>query len=181
MGRFFTRERFGRPQVLASCLLLAFLAQCLWLVEKGVRHESVNPAEIYRLERGNALWKGLGAGSSGDARGGARPGRRLRRRNGSGPPPGLRRRRLRCPPFAVVVSDCGGPVAAAAGGAPAGKHSRPALVGGRPLPVFWTAPRRFAVVRGTAPLRQCRRIHSLGALLFLARNCPILRAVVCRA
>lgn len=69
MGRFFTSERFGRPQVLASCLLLAFLAQCLWLVEKGVRHESVNPAEIYRLERGSGLWKSLGAGSSGDARG----------------------------------------------------------------------------------------------------------------
>jgi hypothetical protein len=67
MGRFFTSERFGRPQVLASCLLLAFLAQCLWLVEKGVRHETVNPAEIYRLERGSALWKSLGAGSSGDA------------------------------------------------------------------------------------------------------------------
>ena len=68
MGRFFTRERFGQPQLLASCLLLAFLAQCLWLVEKGVRHESVNPAEIYRLERGSALWKSLGTGSSADAR-----------------------------------------------------------------------------------------------------------------
>ncbi len=64
MGRFFTRERFGRPQVLASCLLLAFLAQCLWLVEKGVRHETVNPAEIYRLERGIALWKSKGAPSA---------------------------------------------------------------------------------------------------------------------
>jgi hypothetical protein len=68
MGRFFTRERFGRPQVLASCLLLAFLAQCLWLVEKGVRHESVNPAEIYRLDRGTALWNSLGSGPSADTR-----------------------------------------------------------------------------------------------------------------
>ena len=66
MGRFFTRERFGQPQVLAACLLLAFLAQCLWLVEKGVRHGTVNPVEIYRLERGSALWKSLGAGSSTD-------------------------------------------------------------------------------------------------------------------
>ena len=33
MARFFTSERFGRPQVLAACLLLVFLAQCLWLVE----------------------------------------------------------------------------------------------------------------------------------------------------
>lgn len=68
MGRFFTSERFGRPQVLASCLLLAFLAQCLWLVEKGVRHESVNPAEIYRLDRGTALWNSLGSGPSADTR-----------------------------------------------------------------------------------------------------------------
>jgi hypothetical protein len=32
MTRFFTRERFGRPQFLAGLLLLAFLAQALWLV-----------------------------------------------------------------------------------------------------------------------------------------------------
>src|SRR6185312_13258090 len=69
MGRFFTSERFGRPQVLAACLLLVFLAQCLWLVEKGVRHEAVNPAEIYRLERGTALWNRLGSGPSADANG----------------------------------------------------------------------------------------------------------------
>lgn len=32
MTRFFTRERFGRPQFLAGVLLLAFLAQAAWLV-----------------------------------------------------------------------------------------------------------------------------------------------------
>jgi hypothetical protein len=32
MTRFFTRERFGRPQFLAGLLLLAFLAQAVWLV-----------------------------------------------------------------------------------------------------------------------------------------------------
>jgi hypothetical protein len=32
MIRFFTRERFGRPQFLAGTLLLAFLAQAAWLV-----------------------------------------------------------------------------------------------------------------------------------------------------
>jgi hypothetical protein len=57
MGRFLTRERFGRPQVLAALLLLTFLAQCLWLVERGWRGGSVDPEEIYRLERGTALWK----------------------------------------------------------------------------------------------------------------------------
>jgi len=32
MTRFFTRERFGRPQFLAGALLLAFLAQAVWLI-----------------------------------------------------------------------------------------------------------------------------------------------------
>jgi len=60
MGGFLTRERFGRPQVLAALLLLAFLAQCLWLVERGWRGGSIDPEEIYRLERGTALWKHRG-------------------------------------------------------------------------------------------------------------------------
>ena len=60
MGGFFTRERFGRPQILAALLLLAFLVQCLWLVERGWRNCSIDPEEIYRLERGIALWKHQG-------------------------------------------------------------------------------------------------------------------------
>jgi len=56
MVRFFSRERFGRPQVLAACLLLVFLAQCLWLVGKGGRPGTIDLAEIERLERGTALW-----------------------------------------------------------------------------------------------------------------------------
>jgi hypothetical protein len=62
MVRFFTRERFGRPQVLAGCLLLMFLAQCLWLVGKGARPGTIDLSEIYRLERGAALWQGGGPG-----------------------------------------------------------------------------------------------------------------------
>jgi hypothetical protein len=57
MLRFFNRERFGRPQGLAACLLLVFLAQCLWLVEKGGHRGTVELAEIYRLQRGTAYWK----------------------------------------------------------------------------------------------------------------------------
>ena len=60
MIRFFTRERFGRPQVLAACLLLVFLAQCLWLVGRAARPGTVDLAEIYRLERGIALWNNRG-------------------------------------------------------------------------------------------------------------------------
>jgi hypothetical protein len=56
MVRFFSRERFGRPQVLAACLLLAFLAQCLWLVGKGGRSGTLDLAEIDRIERGTGLW-----------------------------------------------------------------------------------------------------------------------------
>src|SRR5271155_2158534 len=37
MSRFFTRERFGRPQFLAGALLLAFLAQGIWLVYSELR------------------------------------------------------------------------------------------------------------------------------------------------
>ena len=40
MSRFFTRERFGRPQFLAGALLLAFAAQAAWLV-----HCELQPAE----------------------------------------------------------------------------------------------------------------------------------------
>src|SRR6266481_6614240 len=65
MGRFFTRERFGRPQVLAALLLLAFLAQCLWLVERGWRSRAIDPEEIYRLERGTSLWEHRGVGVTG--------------------------------------------------------------------------------------------------------------------
>jgi hypothetical protein len=56
MGRFFTRERFGRPQFLAGLLLLAFLAQCAWLVRSGSRRRQASMDEIYRLEQGLQLW-----------------------------------------------------------------------------------------------------------------------------
>src|ERR1700720_767283 len=70
MGRFFNRERFGRPQVLAAFLLLVFLAQCLWLVGKGARPGTVD-LEVYRLERGTALWKSRGSALAAEAGGAA--------------------------------------------------------------------------------------------------------------
>jgi hypothetical protein len=46
MTRFFTRERFGRPQFLAGVLLLIFLAQALWLVYSELQApESAGPFE----------------------------------------------------------------------------------------------------------------------------------------
>src|SRR5437899_8972761 len=57
MGRFFARERFGRPQVLAGTLLLIFLAQCALLVN---RSRSVMPEahEIFRIHEGLGQWRG---------------------------------------------------------------------------------------------------------------------------
>ena len=57
MGRFFNRERFGTPQILAAFLLLAFLAECFWLIA----HQSsstVPPDELARIEAGLAQWRG---------------------------------------------------------------------------------------------------------------------------
>jgi hypothetical protein len=36
MSKFFNRQRFGRPQWLAGLLLMAFLAQAVWLVESEI-------------------------------------------------------------------------------------------------------------------------------------------------
>jgi hypothetical protein len=59
MGTLFTRERFGRPQILAGCLLLAFLGQCAWLIA----HEQpglVSSRELARVQEGWAQWHGQG-------------------------------------------------------------------------------------------------------------------------
>jgi hypothetical protein len=58
MGSFFTRERFGRPQVLAGFLLLAFLAQCAWLLVEGTQPLDVDSDEIFRVQEGLLQWRG---------------------------------------------------------------------------------------------------------------------------
>jgi hypothetical protein len=57
MGRFFTRERFGKPQFWAALLLLVFLAQCLWLVDRSLRWPP-DPGEMFRIRAGLAQWRG---------------------------------------------------------------------------------------------------------------------------
>ncbi len=57
MGRFFTRERFGRPQVVAGTLLLIFLAQCAWLVNRS-RLVKPEAHEIFRIHEGLGQWRG---------------------------------------------------------------------------------------------------------------------------
>jgi hypothetical protein len=46
MTRFFTRERFGRPQFLAGSLLVAFLMQSLWLVHFDLRTLASRESEV---------------------------------------------------------------------------------------------------------------------------------------
>jgi hypothetical protein len=57
MPQFFTRERFGRPQFLAGLLLLAFLAQAIWLVRRELR-ASDGPGELEQV-RIAAGWRQL--------------------------------------------------------------------------------------------------------------------------
>jgi hypothetical protein len=59
MGSFFTRERFGRPQVFAGLLLLVFLAECLWLVAHQPA-SAISDDEFARVQEGVEQWKGHG-------------------------------------------------------------------------------------------------------------------------
>jgi hypothetical protein len=56
MGRFFTRERFGRPQFLAGLLLLAFLAQCFWLISRDLMARGAKSGEVFRVNEGLRRW-----------------------------------------------------------------------------------------------------------------------------
>jgi len=76
MRPYFTRERFGRPQFLAGLLLLAFLAQALWLVHAELSTAN-NPEamEAIRIGEGWKQWhgEGLAAAPFLDAEGKAAP------------------------------------------------------------------------------------------------------------
>ena len=55
MTGFFTRQRFGRPQFLAGGLLLAFLAQAVWLVQSELRRfesDGLRASEQVRIAAG---------------------------------------------------------------------------------------------------------------------------------
>lgn len=55
MEKFFTRERFGKPQVLALGLLLVFLLQCIWLIQRSVSR--INAEEAFRISQGVSQWR----------------------------------------------------------------------------------------------------------------------------
>jgi hypothetical protein len=61
MSRYFTRERFGRPQFLAGMLLLVFAAQTMWLVHQELRAgNGPELAEAGRIREGWKQWQGHG-------------------------------------------------------------------------------------------------------------------------
>jgi hypothetical protein len=61
MTRFFTPERFGRPQFLAGSLLLAFLAQTVWLVNSDLRtSDAPSASEQVRAAAGWRQFHGRG-------------------------------------------------------------------------------------------------------------------------
>src|SRR5437660_11255350 len=65
MASYFTRERFGRPQFLAALILLAFLAQALWLVHVELSSaQSIDGGEALRIGEGLKQWHGRGIASA---------------------------------------------------------------------------------------------------------------------
>lgn len=60
MAAFFTRERFGQPQFLAALLLLVFLGQWVWLVDRSFHGAPAELAEEVRIHEGLKQWHGKG-------------------------------------------------------------------------------------------------------------------------
>src|SRR5437868_15441485 len=61
MARYFTRERFGRPQFLAGLLLLAFLLQAMWLIHRELSAAPLPQGEeALRIGEGWKQWHGKG-------------------------------------------------------------------------------------------------------------------------
>jgi hypothetical protein len=59
MHKFFSRERFGKPQVLAGLLLLIFVGECTWLLAHSAPiMESAE--EVVRVHEGLEQWHGHG-------------------------------------------------------------------------------------------------------------------------
>jgi hypothetical protein len=56
MAKFLTRERFGRPQVLAAFFLLLFLAQCAWLLVRGTQPTEIESSQLFRVVEGLQEW-----------------------------------------------------------------------------------------------------------------------------
>ncbi len=60
MQPFFTRARFGRPQLFSSLLLIVFAAQVVWLVRSDLHNSGPDPLEQFRVDQGLRQWRGQG-------------------------------------------------------------------------------------------------------------------------
>jgi len=58
MSSFFTRDRFGQPQIIAGLLLILLLAQCVWLLGRTQRSGEMIASDMSRLTEGMRLWSG---------------------------------------------------------------------------------------------------------------------------
>lgn len=61
MFSIFARDRFGKPQLIAIAFLLAYMAQCLWLMAG----RALTPVESEYVAAGSALWSGRQPDSGG--------------------------------------------------------------------------------------------------------------------
>src|SRR6266849_1236934 len=153
MGRFFTRERFGRPQVLAGTLLLIFLAQCAWLVNRS-RLVKPEAHEIFRIREGLGEWRGHWIAST--------------------PSAARTQQSVGDEPFDSHHSALWYLIASAPS-ALAGKYEQLRifwLAGACPVPDFRCTPRRIPLVRCAPALWQCRRLRCPDALLLFTRDHP---------
>ena len=173
MTRFFTRERFGRPQFLAGALLLAFLAQAVLagpFRAERIRRPQPPPSKPASPPAGvNFTARASPARLSPISRRRFLPevshDERLRHRTLSTALPRNRR--------------------ASAGLAPAPARSRIfrllALAPAPPFPGLRTLPRRVSLVRSPPPLRQHRRISGANPLLLFPVHDPGQRRLAHRA
>ncbi len=61
MGSYFTRDRFGRPQLFAALLLFVFLGQAVWLVRAELGTvQNLASEEALRIGEGWKQWHGRG-------------------------------------------------------------------------------------------------------------------------
>jgi hypothetical protein len=65
MSTFFSRERFGQPQMVAALFLLVFLAQGLWLSRRAASTFAADPEQGNRLQQGLRQWRRIGIGEVG--------------------------------------------------------------------------------------------------------------------
>jgi hypothetical protein len=57
MGKFFSRERFGKPQVLAALMLFVFVTECAWLIAHTAPN-LIGPDDLARVQQGLEQWHG---------------------------------------------------------------------------------------------------------------------------